>query len=448
MTTILNFKDKSIITPIILVLLMVFLESLASGIGAIFAILAGVILVLKKQNILALLFTIFILTFSDSRLLFFSFAQTIKPIFIVLLGAGAFFIQEKNKLFKWFIPFFTIAFICVLRNDMLFLSFQKTLSLTLLVFAVPLIIEQLQNNLTHKYSIKIIFIIPLTILITGFIIHLVSPNLTSAVDRFRGLLGNPNGLGVFAAMYFLLFKVVEDVHGKIFTRNERIAILGLIILSLILSGSRTSMGMLILFYCFNYVFRFQLPIAIILCLVLFALGQVILANITLVIIGLGLEEYLRIETIKEISGRTVAWDYAWLRIQDNFILSKGFTYAEQVFSTQALEFRQSGHQGNVHNSYLTIWLNTGLLGVITYFTPIFLLFIKAFKRYRTAIPVLLCVTFSANMESWLSGSLNPVTVVFFMILSIYATNNDTIWKRSQMNNQAMDISSDQPAVVH
>jgi O-antigen ligase len=77
-----------------------------------------------------------------------------------------------------------------------------------------------------------------------------------------------------------------------------------------------------------------------------------------------------------------------------------------------------GHQGNVHNSYLTLWLNTGIIGLFLFARGFLLSFIKASKNTRIAFPVMFTVLFSANFESWMTASLNPITIQLLIILTI------------------------------
>jgi O-antigen ligase len=136
-----------------------------------------------------------------------------------------------------------------------------------------------------------------------------------------------------------------------------------------------------------------------------------------------LGEYFRVETLKTGSGRNIAWGFAWLHIQDNFFLGRGFAYDEVLFAKHAEELSMLGHQGNVHNSYLTVWLNTGIIGLFFFLRGFLLAFLMGAKKSKLAIPIMFTVLFSINYESWLSASLNPFTIQLLIILSIIMSNH-------------------------
>jgi len=76
------------------------------------------------------------------------------------------------------------------------------------------------------------------------------------------------------------------------------------------------------------------------------------------------------------------------------------------------------HQGNAHNSYLTFWLDTGLIGLILYFIALLRVIVKSARVNNIALPVFTGFLISANFESWLTASLNPYTIVFVMTITL------------------------------
>ena len=154
--------------------------------------------------------------------------------------------------------------------------------------------------------------------------------------------------------------------------------------------------------------------------VILAAYQYVFSNFELIIRTLGLGEYFRIETLANGSGRDVAWSFAWEKIQDNFFLGKGFAYDEVLFYNISNSDSLSilGHQGNAHNSYLTIWLNTGIIGLFLFARGFLLAFFKGAKNTIISLPVMFAVLFSANFESWMAASLNPITIQLWIILAL------------------------------
>lgn len=137
----------------------------------------------------------------------------------------------------------------------------------------------------------------------------------------------------------------------------------------------------------------------------------------------GLEEYFRIETLEEGSGRFVAWNFAWERIQDVFFVGGGFGHTEFVFDLYSDQLSKLGHQGNAHNSYLTIWLDTGLIGIVLFLFGLVRAIANSVAGSSYTLPIMYGVLFSTFFESWLSASLNPFTSLFLISLTSLAVAN-------------------------
>jgi len=135
-------------------------------------------------------------------------------------------------------------------------------------------------------------------------------------------------------------------------------------------------------------------------------------------ISLGLAENLRLDNIEEGSGRFIAWDFAWKEIQTSPIIGSGFGYDVNLMQANFNWLSRAGHEGGVHNTYLIIWLNTGVIGLILFLRALILLTIQASKRSYVALPILLAVMISIMFEPWLAASLNPYTSMFLVALTI------------------------------
>ena len=87
-----------------------------------------------------------------------------------------------------------------------------------------------------------------------------------------------------------------------------------------------------------------------------------------------------------------------------------------------------GHHGGVHNSYLTMWFNTGIVGVLVFFRSYFLIFLKANKRAPFAFAIMFSSMFSVMYESWLTGSLNPFTIILLIIITVITEDEIVMWR--------------------
>jgi O-antigen ligase len=147
-------------------------------------------------------------------------------------------------------------------------------------------------------------------------------------------------------------------------------------------------------------------------------SELVATNIVSIVGNLGLSEFFRVETLEGGSGREIAWNLAWQTIQDSLWFGKGFAFDEWIMAKNQEALNDLGHQGGVHNTYLQIWLNTGIIGLLLFLRAIFLNVIRGAARSRLAFPFLWLVMFSILPESWLAASLNPFSILFFIGLTV------------------------------
>jgi O-antigen ligase len=375
----------------------------------------------KEMHLEILLGFFLILTLSDSRSHALHFAGGVKNIYIVLLFL--FSLKIKNvfllpiKLYLYFIPFFAIAFLCLLYSPIPLLSFQKLLSYVFLTVAVPIYFQFVYRHYGTKLFKGIVFFACI-IFFLGILFWLIGFDIVYLGGRYRGLLGNPNGLGLFLLLFTILFVFMDDKFEGLFSRKEKFWVYGLIVVSMLKSGSRTALFAILIFLFFKKFYKISPWIGFIIFLISLFLYQLISDNLVSIITSLGLEEELRVDTINNGSGRLVAWNFAWQEIQKNFFIGKGLSYTDYLFKQNADYLSVLGHQGHAHNSYLTFWLDTGLVGLIVFLSGLLALFLKAAKNNQLAIPLLYAILFSNNFESWLTASLNPFTIQLLFILSV------------------------------
>src|SRR5690606_35865103 len=74
------------------------------------------------------------------------------------------------------------------------------------------------------------------------------PELVQLMGRFRGLFGNPNGLGIFCVLGVMLMGSLVGVKRDLFSWLERLIIYGVIIFCLIRCGSRASLVAVMIYF--------------------------------------------------------------------------------------------------------------------------------------------------------------------------------------------------------
>jgi hypothetical protein len=375
----------------------------------------------------------FILILSDNLDTRLVFAKNIKNIYIVLLAI--FFLSniEKfyplNKLVRLFLPFFLFSIItmCSSISDPFFItSLQKTLSYFLSFLIVPNFFIKLFREKGPPF-LKRFVLFCFSLLLLGLVMKYFLHNFVYMESgRYRGVLGNPNGMGIFAFLVFIIFYVVENFFPLLFEKRERIIIYAVILLTLYLTKSRNALFAVMIFYICQRFFSRSTFLGFILFLVMLLVAEVISSNLVSIIYALGLGEYFRVNTIQDGSGRYVAWNFAWKHIAENFFIGKGFAYNEYYMRQYYGFLSKLGHQGGIHNSFLTFWMDQGLIGLIIYLRSYILMFISAAKRNKYAFPIMFSITFTAIFESWLVGSLSAYAFLSMVIFALITSDEVAI----------------------
>ncbi|MBT6514044.1 MAG: O-antigen ligase family protein, partial [Crocinitomicaceae bacterium] len=189
------------------------------------------------------------------------------------------------------------------------------------------------------------------------------------------------------------------------------------------TGSRGALMSLIVLILLNEIFKLSPWIGLLLIVLFVGIYEFLINYLISTMIDLGLKEELRLDKIEEASGRIIAWTFAWNNIQDSFFIGQGFGYDRHLTRINFMKLSKLGHEGGVHNSFLMIWLNTGLLGLIAWLRGMFLVVIKGSKKSKVAIPILISVFLSAFFEGWFVGSLNPFTPFFLIIMTVLVSKN-------------------------
>ncbi len=396
------------------------LKELAIGI----VIFTMVLLKYKNRYEEIILAFCFLLLLSDNRHHEYSFAKEAKDIVLVMLSVFAIFDRKQfrvqNQYFYPFIPFLLLAFIMIYRHPDAFMSFQKTLSYTLMIVVIP---NYFIKVFTEKpeHFLRMFFQFFALVLFLGISMIVWNPADAYLVGRFNGLLGNPNGVGTFCTVTSLFLGVALFHFPKLFTRNELITIMGCIAISVLMASSRNAIFSILLFLFFRKFYKISYYYGFVLVILSALLFQLVSQSLPLIIVSLGLGDYFRVEHLDDGSGRLIAWNYAWQEIQNNVLLGRGFSYDEYFFFLHREELAPLGHVGGVHNTYLSLWMSSGITGLVLFLVGLFRNIYKASLNCYLAFPVLFAILFSISFESWLIGSLNPFTIIALLAITLMQT---------------------------
>jgi O-antigen ligase len=332
-----------------------------------------------------------------------------------------------SRLFNIFIPFFLYSLFPLVFSNNLFVAVQKTVSYALMYLIVPNYVIFNYRRQGWEFFRNLVWFMTI-ILVAGLVMLYFGDYWAYVGGRFRGLFGNPNGMAIYIYLVIVLTTVLTSINNKLFTLREKILIYGILIYFLFTSGSRASLVSVVIFLVFFRFFSASPFLGFVGLIALIGVSEVVSANIETIVIALGLEKFFRLETLRDGSGRYFAWEFTWGHIQDYFVFGGGFANDERIMRKWRVYLERMGHQGGVHNSYLSMWLNVGIVGLVLYLRSFFLLFIKASKLAPVSLAIMFSVLFSIMYESWLVGSLNPYTIVLLMTMTVVTEEEITNWR--------------------
>lgn len=353
------------------------------------------------------------------------FAKDLKPF--IPLSLFGFFLLHRDRFrplpsfLKYFIPFFIVTFIALLYSIKLQTGIQKTISFTLMYTMIPIYTVALHRENGEEFW-KSLFTFIIGMLTIGVLLGVAIPQIgiLEGVNRFKGVFGNPNGLGVFLNLAFILWMIIEEFELTTFTKKERWYILAVILISIFWSGSRNGIMSITVFYLVYRAVKFNWFAGVIVIAIFVGFSDIIFQLFIDGIAFVGLEDYFRVHTLEEGSGRQVAWAFAWLQIQDYFFIGGGFGHDENIMRPNYYWLQFEGHDGGVHNSYLSFWFDSGVIGVVLYYGALLRIYFKSMSFSPVIIAFATSIFFNSTYESWMVASLNPFTIIFLIILTIFA----------------------------
>jgi O-antigen ligase len=365
---------------------------------------------------------IYVIILSDSRLPMFGFAGVVKGPYLILMAVFLLFDRKYfvpfNNFVNPFYGFFIIALICTFFSPEGAISFQKLLSYFLLYLVLPNYISLIYKDDPYHFLRYLVYFIIFLLIISILLYFPLGPFL-SIGGRYSGILGNPNALGLFSAIFLIVLFIINDLEPELFGAGQKRLFLAIIIINILLSRSRTSMLTVFMFLIFSVSFKRSFFVGIISVILLFITNVYITEVVQALSREFGLDEFLRIKDVEKGSGRLIAWEFGWKVIMDeSFFLGRGFNYTNYIYEVNYERLSLMGHQGNAHNSYITFWIDTGILGLILFMYGYIKSFFNAFNYTRLALPAMFAFAFSMFFESWFCASQNPFTLQVVMILTI------------------------------
>lgn len=423
------------VTIFILIILNIFISNIENTFSYIFPVII-MLLLLRKENISsALVFYISCLFFSDSAINYFFIAGNNSKDVLTVLLAGYLYFNSKIKtslILGILTPFLIIATISTLLSDLpLLIPIQKLFSYTLIIYIFSASWTYLNNKglLKHIFRIISFFVFALFAWsLINFFLGVIEYSIFNG--RFNGIQRNPNGVGIFCSLIFIFLHSANNKF--LFAKKKFLNIVFITLFSaLLLSGSRNGIVAVFIYTILGASKLKFWPSLLSSALLIFFYESFIL-NISELASNYDLNQEFRTETLDDASGRVFVWKAAWLEIQNNYWIGSGFSF-EVVNISWLGKYMMSIPEliesfGNIHNSYLTIWLGTGLFGLLSFIVALFVIFKRISKGSPFFNAAYFSILFLGIFESWMVASLNPYTWIMWSIASIglISLKNDTL----------------------
>lgn len=421
-----------LLSTLVIVFAVLFLPSpIKMGVYLLFLLL----FLLKNRIGDFIILYLLLLTFSDSFSSELQFAGQIKSIGTLMLPILYLKNRDENfgKHFIYnFLPFIVVMLYTLFLAYDFLQVFQRTLSYGITVVFLPMLtIKAIRNGEGLLFNL---FVMMNILLFVGIVLNYINPPFVLRGGRFRGLFGNPNGLGIYIVIVFAYYFALKELGILVISKWSKIFFFLILFVSLFWCSSRAAMMAVIICYSFSYIYSFSTIIGWISFAVIMIFYDEIIALIPMITKFFGWGRSLRadnVDEIKEGSGRLIAWQFAWWEIKKNIMFGEGMGYTNVLYVKYKDWLSIRGHQGNAHSAYLTFWLDLGLFGMLSYFLGLISAVIKVSGRFKFITPILFSVLFSNYYESWLAASLNPYTPVFFIIIAAYyARYNELLQKEN------------------
>jgi hypothetical protein len=402
------------------------MANLSSAAGIMVVALLMVWHLANKRVVEALLVVLLLLILADSREGFMQPAKELRLPAIGILAAYSFAMAGHigvSPIIMWFMPFLAVAVMAASRGGQTPLALSKTLSYLFVIVVVAQYGTRLIRDRCWDVARVVERFIAYAFLL-GLALIVFAPSIAIfAETRFRGIMGNPDGIGVLATLTlpFQLAMLDHERPGR--KPTIRLAVAATVI-SVILSASRGALVAMALVPLTRWVVRGRWPLkaaAGLLVVGMFVGGMKAISSADqLALTGAGTA--LRAETLASGGGRFFAWGYAMEYINSAPVIGRGFAFDELVFSDDYRDVvftERGGHQGGIHNGYLGLALNTGYLGLAMYLLFVVALIWKT-RQWAAVAPLMVAAAWSSIVEGWITASLNAYTLLFYIELLIMA----------------------------
>lgn len=410
-------------------ILVVIISGMFGGYIAASGVSAFIIVILKDEQRIQFLLVLLMIVFAlaDNFKGPFAFAQNLRftLLGVTLVVLAQYYLFERNKALL-LVAFSIFALVITMAYSPLG-SPAILRSLGYLVVGLSIFkLLQLRNEINRKETVQLV----ITLLFVYFFVNLVIFFVPIYADaylsgRFSGLMANPNGLGLYAMFSYAFVIWVQKKEDIDFSRWFFTAFKLILFFLIIMSASRTALLGVVAFEITNRFLQYHILLIIGLAGITFL--SVLLNNIEIDVIihSLGLSDYLRVQTLETASGRTEVWQVAFEEFQRHPWLGQGMMYDNYFidsYAEQRFGDNYARHWNGVWNSYLSLGLNVGIVG-LTLFGYFWYRLFKSAKDNVFRVAFLVMILLSAITESWMAASMNAFMPLVFLIWALQIEPN-------------------------
>ena len=236
--------------------------------------------------------------------------------------------------------------------------------------------------------------------------------------RLAGLAGNANAIGRICCLGILICVLIWP-HLRRMARFLPHACLGLLVLTLLLSNSRTSMfvtGLVIAIHLFARGRNFHLMIMGLCGLLLLLMAAIPFSEAIMI----AMSRSGRAEEIATGTNRTLIWHVVGLLGWQKPLT--GWGYGSTIFVMPLYE-RFMGHAApHAHNIILQLWVSTGMIGVALFVTAFMSRLVAALAQNdRVVVSLLLFVAFNGLTESSAFAGMANIASVALVLAAVTQT---------------------------
>lgn len=378
---------------------------------------------IKIETLLILFIVIYFLGDNFSGV--FSFAQNLR---FVILGIGLFVLLQlqmfKHNMAFYILPFSIIAtFITYSLSPLGLDASARGVSYFLVALVIFKCVQLLLEYDTQRFYSLIITVLALYFILNLFLVFVPFIEVTNIKGRYAGLMANPNGLGMAAMFSYAIIDVIRRKKQSKFNSRFFTLFKILLIVLIVLSGSRTSIFGILVFEISIRLLKYKFLLAVVLLFMVYVYSNSATVSPSTIISSLGLSDFLRTDTLDDASGRTEVWVVAIAEIKNQMWLGKGMLYDNyfiNLYGDRFLGEVRARHWYGIWNSYLSLLLNVGLIGLAAFSFFWYKMYaLSQMKIVRFAF-LMMCM-FSAISESWMAASMNAFMPLVFLCwgLQIY-----------------------------